>query len=154
MIDKFTFNLATILEDLYLNNQSTIFNLYFIKKPNLEETFKFDIVKLNQHFVKYPIGFINENVVRIYKNTGLLNAISVLVFAPTSEFNNLINLSKEMKNQIINNIELINNLVDKDFNNTIVNYKTKFEINSEIMLIIHAEFDNEKMNFPIIGKKR
>jgi len=158
LIDKFTFNLATILEDLYDNNQSTIFNLYFIKKPNLfalqEETFKFEFVKLNQHFVKYPIGFINENIVRIYKNTGLLNAISVLVFAPTSEFNNLINLSKEMKNQIINNIELINNLVDKDFNNTIVNYKTKFEINSEIMLIIHAEFDNEKMNFPIIGKKR
>jgi hypothetical protein len=30
---------------------------------------------------------------------------------------------------------------NKDFNNTIVNYTNKFDINSEILLIIHADFD-------------
>ena len=29
----------------------------------------------------------------------------------------------------------------KDLNNTIINYRNKFDINSEIMLIIHSDFD-------------
>lgn len=39
-----------------------------------------------------------------------------------------------------NNIEIINKNVHKDLNNTIIYYTNKFEINSEIMLTIHAEF--------------
>ena len=35
-----------------------------------------------------------------------------------------VNISSKIKNQIINNIDNINHLVDKDFNNTIVNYET------------------------------
>jgi len=33
MKDKFIFNLTEILEDLYLKNESTVFNLYFLVKP-------------------------------------------------------------------------------------------------------------------------
>ena len=39
---------------------------------------------------------------------------------------------------------LINKNVHKDLNNTIINYTNKFDINSEIMLIIHADFDKIK----------
>jgi hypothetical protein len=45
-----------------------------------------------------------------------------------------------MKKQIIENIEIINKNVHKDLNNTIINYTNKFDINSEIMLIIQADF--------------
>ena len=31
--------------------------------------------------------------------------------------------------------------MNKDFNNTIINYTNKFDIYSEVMLITHAEFD-------------
>lgn len=41
---------------------------------------------------------------------------------------------------MLSNIEIINKFVDKDFNQTIVNYKNKFDNNSEILLIIHADF--------------
>jgi hypothetical protein len=148
MIDKFTFNLTEILEDLYDNNVSTVFNLYFIIKPDFNKTIKFDIVKLNQHFAKYPLEFIDQNLIKFYKNTGLLTAFGILVFAPCYDINNLIAISSERKNQIIENIKIINSLVDKDFNNTIINFENKIDKDSEIMLIIHAEFDKIK---PIFG---
>jgi hypothetical protein len=150
MIDKFTFNLTSVLEDLYENNESTVFNLYFLKKPEFDKIIKFDIVKLDQHFAKYPIHFIHQNIVKFYKNTGLLTATGVLVFTPTYDINNLTVISSNIKKLIIDNIEIINKNVNKDFNNTIVNYTNKFDINSEIMLIIHADFDiidqNKKKN--------
>ena len=51
----------------------------------------------------------------------------------------------EIKNHTNKNIKNINNFVYKDFNQTIVNYKDKFDNNSEIMLIIHADFDKIKI---------
>ena len=144
LIDKFTLNLTQILEDLYDNNESTVFNLYFLMKPDFNKTIKFDIVKLNQHFAKYPIEFIDENIVKFYKNTGLLTAMSILVFSSNYDENNLIRISLQIKKHILDNIKNINNLVDKDFNQTIINYENKFDKNSEIMLIIHADFDKIK----------
>jgi hypothetical protein len=148
MIDKFIFNLTEVLEDLYDNNESTVFNLYFLVKPDFDKPIKFDIVKLNQHFAKYPIQFIDENIVKFYKNTGLLTALSVLVFASTYDINNLRVISSNLKKIIIDNIEIINKNVHKDFNAqaTIVNYTNKFDIlapllRTEILLIIHADFD-------------
>jgi len=55
MIDKFTLNLTQILEDLYDNNELTVFKLHFMVKPDFNKTIKFDIVKLNQHLAKYPL---------------------------------------------------------------------------------------------------
>jgi hypothetical protein len=150
IIDKFTFNLTEVLEDLYDNNESTVFNLYFIIKPDFDKIIKFDIVKLNQHFSKYPLEFIDDNILKFYKNTGLLTAFGVLVFLPFYDIHNLTIISSDIKNKIIDNIEIINKNVHKDFNNTIVNYTNKFDINSEIMLIIHAEFDKIDL---INGKK-
>ena len=44
MIDKFTFNLTEVLEDLYDNNESTVFNLYFIiKKLKYKYFYIFDL---------------------------------------------------------------------------------------------------------------
>jgi len=80
MIDKFILNLAEILEDLYDNNEWTVFNLYFLVKPDFDRIIKFDIENLNKHFAKYPLEFIDENIVKFYTNTGLLTAFGVLVF--------------------------------------------------------------------------
>jgi len=77
----------------------------------------------------------------LYKNTGLITAFSVLVFASSNLINNLLVISSNLKKIIIDNFEIINKNEYKDFNNTIVNYTNKFEINSEILLIIHADFD-------------
>ena len=77
MINKFIFNLIEVLEDLYDNNETTVFKLYFLIKPDFNKFIKFDIVKLNQHFAKYPLEFIDENIVKFYKNTGLLTAINI-----------------------------------------------------------------------------
>lgn len=60
MIDKFILNLAEILENLEGNNVLTFFNLYFLVKPDLDRIIRFDIEKLNQHFAKYPLQFINQ----------------------------------------------------------------------------------------------
>jgi hypothetical protein len=107
--DKFIFNLTEILEGLYDNNESTVFKLYFLVKPDfdlLKLPIKFDIVKLNQHFAKYPLHFINENLVKFYKNTGLLTAFGVLVFSSSYDINNLTVISSNLKKIIIDNIEI------------------------------------------------
>jgi hypothetical protein len=57
-----------------------------------------------------------------------------------NDYNDLTGISSTIKNTIIDNIEIINKNVHKDLKNTIVNYTNKFNINSEIMLIIHADF--------------
>lgn len=142
-------NLAEIIEDLYENpnNISTVFNLYFLIKPDFDKIIKFDIVKLNQHFNKYPLEFIDDNILKFYRNTGLLSSAGILVFFPNSDINNLIVISKNIKNAIIKNIDNINNSVcypNKDLNNTIINYNSKFDSSNEIMLIIHADFNKIK----------
>ena len=140
-IDQFIFNLVQVLEDLYENNETTLFKLYFLVKPDFDKFIKFDIVKMNQHFDKYPLEFIDQNIVKFYKNTGLLTAIGVLVFSSFYDIKNLKEISLNNKRHILKNIKIINKNVDKDLNNTIINYTNKFDINSEIMLIIHADFD-------------
>lgn len=143
--DKFILNLADILEELDNNNVLTVFKLNFLVKPDLNRFIKFDIVKLNQHFAKYPNLFIN--IVKFYKNTGLLTSFGIGESLSFYEFDELIEISSRIKNIIIENTETINKNVHKDLNNTIINYTNKFDINSEIMLIIHADFykpDNNK----------
>nr|AQU12778.1 hypothetical protein [Thelephora ganbajun] len=144
--DQFIFNLVKILEDLYDNdnNEWTFFKLYFLVKPDFDKFIRFDIVKMNEHFAKYPVEFIDENIVKFYKNTGLLTAVGVFVFASLYDIENLKKISLNIKKQINKNIEIINKNVHKDLNNTIINYTNKFDINSEIMLIIHADFDQIK----------
>ena len=162
LIDNFTLNLVEILEDLYDNNKATIpvphhletelsggevgLNLYFIVKPDLNRFIKFDIEGINQHFAKYPVEFIDQNMVKFYKNTGLLTAASVFVFYSFYDIENLTQISLNLKKHIIYNIEIINDNVHKDLNNTRINYTNKFDIDSEIMLIIHADFDKIKLN--------
>ena len=93
-IDKFTFKLTHISpkkkiyfffwqEDLHdnINNISTAFNLYFIIKPDFNKTIKFDIKNLNKHFAKYPLELIDNNIVKFYKNTGLIAVNGILVFS-------------------------------------------------------------------------
>ena len=145
-IDQFIFNLVKILEDLYDNdnNKWTFFKLYFLVKPDFDKFVKFDIVGINKHFDKYPLEFIDENIVKFYKNTGLLTAAGVFVFASLYDIENLKKISLDIKKQINDNINIINNNVHKDLNNTIINYTNKFDTNSEIMLIIHADFDQLK----------
>lgn len=100
---------------------------------------------MNEHFAKYPIEFIDENIVKFYKNMGLLTAVGV--FSSFYDIENLKfkkKISLNIKKQINNNIKIINKNVHKDLNQTIINYTNKFDINSEIMLIIHADFDQIK----------
>jgi hypothetical protein len=144
-IDKFTYNYTEIIEDLYDNpkNINTVFNLYFLVKPDFDKVYRFDIVKINQHFNKYPLEFISENIPLFYKNTGLLCVKGVLVFFPNYDINNLIKISENIKRDILKKVEIINNTVqsNEDLGNTIINYNSKFDTSNEIMLIIHADFN-------------
>jgi hypothetical protein len=139
---------------LYDNNEATIFKLYFLVKPDFGKVYKYDIEGINQHFDKYPVEFIDQNIVKFYKNTGLLTAINVLVFTSIYDINNLTKISINVKKHLLSNIEIINKNVHKDLNNTIINYRNKFDINSEILLIIHSDFDKIEPLFNQCPKKK
>jgi len=138
---NFIINLIDILKDLYDNNEFTIFNLHFLIKPNFKTIIKFDVQNLNKHLSKYPPDFLNENITRVYKNTGLLYSSNILVFLSLYDIKNLENIANSIKKDIKNNIDIINNTVYLDVKNTIENYSKKVKINKEIMLIINADFD-------------
>jgi hypothetical protein len=140
-IDKFILDVANIFEDLYDNNESTIFHLYFLVKPDFNRFIKFDVVNLNKHFAKYPLEFIAENITLFYKNTGLLGLFGIVLVFSLYDINNLIKISSGIKDQIYKHIDKINENVHKNLGNTIINYTNKFDTNSEIMLIIHADFE-------------
>jgi hypothetical protein len=57
----------------------------------------------------------------------------------------IILISSKIKIILLDNIEIINKNVHKDFNNTLVSYTNKFNINSEIMLIIQADFYKNRL---------
>ena len=118
MIDKFILNLVEILEDLYDNNEATVFKLYFLVKPDFGKVYKYDIEGINQHFDKYPIEFIDQNIIKFYKNTGLLTTAGVIVFTSIYDINNLTKISINLEKHILSNIEIINKNVHKDLNNT------------------------------------
>ena len=71
----------------------------------------------------------------------------VLVFLSIYDIDNLNKISREIKKGINNNIKLINENIYKDWNNTIINFDSKIDVDYEIMLIITAEFDTMESDF-------
>ena len=146
--DNFIDNLTNVLEDLYDNNEFTVFHLYFLIIPS-KDNYHIDYDKLIKHLSKYPIEFIIDvkNITKFYKNIGLIFGIGILVFTSLYDIDNLTKISKNIKVDINNSIKVINENVYKDLNNTIINFDTKVDINSEIMLIINADFDKMASDF-------
>ncbi|GAB3862686.1 hypothetical protein GCM10028822_43150 [Hymenobacter terrigena] len=75
--DKFITNLASILEDLYDNNEFVVFKLYFVRIHEV-----YTEIKMNNfinHLNQYPPKFVMENLVRFHKNTGIVGLCHILV---------------------------------------------------------------------------
>lgn len=148
--DKVNFinNLIEVLEDLYDNNEFTVFHLYFFIIPS-ENNMYIDFNKLMIHLNKFPIEYImnEKNITKFYKNIGLIFAINILVFTSIYDIENLSIISRDIKLDINNSIKVINANVYKDLDNTIINFNTKLDVNSEIMLVIKADFDTMASEF-------
>ena len=139
---NFIDNLANVLEDLYDNNESVVFHLYFLTIPKVN--YQLDFKKLMLHLNKYPLEYIldDNNITKFYKNIGLIYATGIIVFLSLCDIDNLRGIAKDINIGINTKIKIINSNVHKDLNNTIVNFKIKFEYDSEIMLIIYADYSN------------
>lgn len=75
-------NMTDILEDLYDNNSFTIFKLYFLlssENKDLHRFVKYDLENLNKHLSQYDPYILDENISKVYKNTGLLLGVEILV---------------------------------------------------------------------------
>jgi hypothetical protein len=138
--DHFLQNLVDILEDLYDNNEFTIFDLYFLIKPDFNHVLKFDVVNLNKHFSKFPAHILDKEITKVYKNTGLLSTCQIFVWFSNYSIENLRVIADSMKNNILKNINIINSTIHLDKKNTILNYSEKVKKDSEILLIINADF--------------
>jgi len=139
--NTFINNLTNILEDLYDNNQNTVFGFYFFINPDaFHAEIEIDCTKLMKHLNSYPPDFILDNITNFYKNVGLTYTNKILVWFPTYDINNLQRISIKIRQEIFKKIKVINENVDKDLNNTIINYRSKVDSNSELMLFIYADF--------------
>ena len=98
-------------------------------------------MKLNEHLSQYPSHFLNENITRVYKNTGLINSTSILVFFSLYDINNLNQISKDIFKDIKSNINVINNNLDINQGNTITNFLNNVEGNKELFLFINANYN-------------
>jgi hypothetical protein len=153
--DNFVNNISNVLEDLYDNNEFTVFHFYFFTISKDANT-NIDFPKLMLHLNKYSLEYImnGENITRFYKNIGLIIAINVLVFLSLYDIENLRNKSRNIKLGINKAIKVINKNVHTDLNNTIINFNTKVDLNSEMMLLIYADFDQLDSYFNKFNPKK
>jgi hypothetical protein len=140
--NNFIFNFTNILEDLYdnSNNEFTEFRFYFLVKPDINKSINY--IKLTNHLKQYSLHImeIPEMKAKMYKNIGLIQMIAVLVFFSNYDINNLTKISNNIFHNILDSINIINKNVHKNLDNTIINYENKFDVNSEVILIIYADF--------------
>jgi hypothetical protein len=145
---NFEDKLVDILEDLYDNNDFVSFNIYFFSiPPYLKEHIRFE--HLGQYFSKYDGNSLNHQIIKVYKNTGLILPAGVYVFYPIYDRNNLKKIAQSFKFEIIKNIELINKDIYKEQGNTKIIIDSEVNINNEIHVLITANY-----NDPITKIKR
>lgn len=142
--DRFSTNLAVILEDLYDNNEFVEFKLYFVRKH--EGVFIINVPKFINHLNKYPLNFILDNIVKYHKNTGIVGLCGILVWLSLCDINNLKRIANDILQNIHKNIININDNIHKDYGNTIVNFKTPMvKDNVELFLFITIDRSNSEM---------
>ena len=139
------------MEDLYDNNEHTVFKLFFIRRFYKKRTYKLELVRFVDHLSSFHTEALRINNCKVYKNTGLLFSFELLVFMSFCDFNKLMQISKNIREDIIKNLEDINNSLDLDHFKSIINYRDKFNFNDEVTLIIYADF--EKMNKALNNSK-
>lgn len=130
LVKDFIENMVDILEELYDNNEFVIFNLYFIEKLSKEfklddkgtliynGKFTVDIPELVNHFSKYPMQFLYDNIVDVYSKSGLVSCKSILVRLSNCDRNNLRDISKSIFLSIARNL----NKIDSGVGNNKINY--------------------------------
>jgi hypothetical protein len=70
--------LKRILEDMYDNNEFVVFNMYFMVLPEKVE-FKIDIENFLSHMREYDTVVLNNQIVKVFKNVGMVLAKSIIV---------------------------------------------------------------------------
>ena len=139
--NKFDTNIKGILEDMYDNNEFVIFNMYFMILPEKAD-FKIDIKNFLSHMMKYDPDVLNDQIVKVFKNVGMVLAKYIIVWLSLYDDKNLMNISKDIRIQMINNINQINQTIHEDFNNSTLNFNQPINLEKdEIFIIIGANFD-------------
>jgi hypothetical protein len=139
--DDFDTNIKNILEDMYDNNEFVIFNMYFLVLPEKGD-FKINIDKFLSHMMKYDAKVLNNQIVKVFKNVGMILAKSIIVWLSIYDDNNLMNISKDIRIDMKDNINQINQIIHEDFNNTTLNFSKPINLEKdEIFIIISANFD-------------
>ena len=142
--DNFIENLAQIMEDLHDESEFTVFRLFFFQSnkvlPCTHPLFRKGVNSLIKHLTSYPTETLVFNKCKVYKNIGLLFTIELLVFTSFCDFNNLKNISNNIKIGALNNIENINKTIHLDQGNTIPKFNDKVNPDEKLMLILHADF--------------
>jgi hypothetical protein len=112
--NQFNTNLRSILEDMFDNNEFVVFNMYFMVLPEKKNV----IIKTEKqltHMLKYEADILNNQIVKVFKNTGMVLAKSILVLLSLYDNENLMNISKDIRIQMIDNINQINKIIHEDF---------------------------------------
>jgi hypothetical protein len=138
---NFVENITEIIEDLYDNNEFVFFSLYFLILPE-NKTINIDFKKLINHFSQYPLEALDYQITKVYKNTGLVECNAIIVWYSCYDINNLKEIASSIKSKLLLNIDIINKTVHLDHKNTIENIIEKINVNSDILLIINANFEH------------
>lgn len=148
--DRFVMDIAGLLKDLYDNNEFVIFKLYFVDIGS--HNVRVELPKFSEHFYRYPSQYIQDNIVRFYKNTGVVGVFEVLVWLSLCDNKNLENISKGFFTCINSNIKFINDNIHKDFGNTIINYKNPITRVNDLPLSLFINID--RSNDHMINSKK
>lgn len=95
-----------------------------------------DVEKLIKHFNKYPLEYIQDNIVKFHKNTGIVGCFYLFVWYSSYDSNNLRKRGHNNYDLLSNNINLINNNISKNYDNTIIHFNTPMSKDNELLLFI------------------
>jgi len=138
---QFNKNITSILENMYDNNEFVVFNMYFLISPENRD-FIIDADKLLSHMNKFDTDVLNNQIVKVFKNTGMVLAQSIVVGLSLYDENNLKSISKSIRINMINNIKEINQFVHEDFHNTVLNFDKPINLEKDdVIIVIGANFD-------------
>jgi hypothetical protein len=89
---------------MYENNEFVAFKCYFFSSEYDKSKNIISVDNVFSHFNKYNLKMLNELNTRVYKNTGYIYGVIILVWFPFYDIDNLRNISRDIYNSLIDSI--------------------------------------------------
>ncbi len=154
--NNFEINIAKFLDYISINNDSVYFNLYSIMNPKIKNhTINTDFNNIINYISKDSFESLDSDSFDLKINNFCDNTEFIIIYCHTeivTDSSQYLGLgfqkitASSIKSEILKNIDLINNSIHYFYKINKENLIKKLDINSEVLLIISADYNHSFFN--------